>query len=115
MNRAFLVAGLLVVGLILLGIGLLWHRAVPSKAYWSDAQAREYTTANAELHAIHGQSHEKNHDAKLEAARERFLTAFQQLEQARGARNRGATVLKIAGMSLLLLGIVLHLAGNRET
>jgi hypothetical protein len=107
-----LALGLVVVGLILLGMGLAWNRVVPSTAYWNDDRAREYTAAQAELHSIHPRGHE--HEAQLQAARDRFLKIYEQLEQARGTRNRTAALLKAVGISLLLLGVLLQVKSSQD-
>jgi hypothetical protein len=101
-----------VVGLILLSMGYAWNRVIPSTAYWNDDRAREYTAAQAELHSLHGRGHTQEGD--LNAARDRFLKIYQQLEHARSTRNRTATFLKGAGICLLLLGVILHVKSSGD-
>src|SRR5688572_14978485 len=100
MNRRFLVTGLVIVGICLLGLGLAWNRLMPSSAYWSPEQAKEYSDAQIEAHA---KSHQHGHDAEkdMAVARERFSKISQQLADARGSRRRTGKLFLVAGVLLV--------------
>ena len=51
---------------------------------------------------------------EMAIARERFKKISQQLERARGSQSRIGTLFLVAGVSLLLVGIVLHFSQNRS-
>ena len=115
MKRRILVPSSILVGFCLLCLGLAWNRLVPSSAYWSPDQAEEYTAAQLEMHT---KSHHHDGDAEqeknMDAARERFDKISHQLERARGSQERTGTLFLAAGVSLLLVGVLLHLSGNRS-
>jgi hypothetical protein len=113
MKRHWLVPGLVGTGLLLLIVGFSWDRIVPTSAYWGDEQAREYTAAQAEMHAI--DEHTPGQEQKLALARDRFLKLHQQLEDARGTQTRGTFLLKLAGISLLVVGVVWHFAAGQSS
>jgi hypothetical protein len=113
MNRRLLVAGLIVAGLCLFGVGLAWDRLVPSSAYWSVEQAKEYTAAQLEMHT---KSHQHGADGEQEmaVARERFAKVNRQLERARGSQKFSGTLFLAAGITLLLVGVALHVSRQRS-
>ena len=100
-------------GLCLLILGLAWNRLVPSAAYWGPEQANELSAAHRDMHT---KSHQHGADAEKEMAiaRERFKKISQQLERARGSQSRIGTLFLVAGVSLLLVGIVLHFSQSRS-
>jgi hypothetical protein len=114
MKRRDLVLSLLLVGLCLVGLGLTWDHLVPSSVYWGPAQADELIAAQIEMHK---KSHQHGADAEKEMAiaRERYVKLSQQLESARGSQNRIGTFFLVAGISLLLAGIVLHMSQANST
>jgi Flp pilus assembly protein TadB len=109
LKNPYLVPGLIVLGLCMLALGWAWSSIRAPAAYWSEEQAAEYSTAQAQLHAIsHSHSHDPGHEQVVAAARDRFLDAQQQLDDARGARNRTGMLFLAAGMTTLLVAIFLH-------
>jgi hypothetical protein len=113
-KQRLLIPSLLVAGMLMLLVGFAWDRFVPVRTYWSDDQAREYTQAQSALHAVHGNSHGHDQEVKLNAARDRFVQIHQQLEEARGGRRRSAFLLKVAGISLLVAGLVTLVVANQS-
>jgi hypothetical protein len=115
MKKRFWMSGLIVAGLCLLVAGSQWSRLRPVSAYWSADQAAEYTAAHADLHA---EGHHFRSDAEtakeIKAARERVQKIDQELEQARTSRSRGGTLLIVAGLALLAVGIGLNFVSSGE-
>lgn len=104
---------LMVVGLGLLGLGWGWSTVVPTTAYWGPTQAEEFTTAQADLHSkSHNHDHDPNYEQEFAAARERFLSISQQLDDARTTRDGTGAYLAGAGILLILVGIGIHLANK---
>jgi ABC-type nickel/cobalt efflux system permease component RcnA len=102
---------LIMIGLLLVVLGWTWNYLVPSSAYWGAEEAREYTKAQVELHAMEdAHAHDKNHDENMAAARERFNNIHAQLEQARTSQNRASSFFIAAGVLCLAAGIGTHLA-----
>jgi hypothetical protein len=113
MTRPVLVGTLILGGLCLLILGLGWNHLVPSAAYWSPEQASELSAAHRDMHT---KSHQHGADAEnqMAIARDRFKKISQQLESARGSQSRIGTLFLLAGVALLVAGIVLHLSQNRS-
>jgi len=106
-------AALMVVGLGLIGLGWGWNAVVPTKAYWGPEQAEEYIAAQADLHSkTHDHDRAGDHEREFAAARERFVSISQQLDEARVARDRIGTYIAGSGILLILVGIGLHLANK---
>ena len=114
MKQRFLVPGLILIGMCLLGAGLTWHRIVPPAAYWGPKQADEYSAAQLQLHALgHEHEHDPDFEREITLARERFKKSYQELEDARGSRNLTGRIFTAAGVIALLAGIVLHMTAGR--
>jgi hypothetical protein len=112
---AMLIPLLVLVGLGLVVLGWSWNYFVPSSAYWGAEQADEYTTAQVELHALEDvHPHDKNHEQKMAAARERFHHIHAQLEGARNSQNRTSRYLIGIGVMFLAAGIGTHLATRQS-
>lgn len=115
MKQRFVVPGLVLLGICLLGLGLGWDRIRPTTAYWTPEQAEEYSTSQSDLHAQwHTHTDNQDHEQEAVAAKERFLKSLEALESARNSRTRTGNLLVMAGTGVLLLGIAIHLAAGRR-
>jgi hypothetical protein len=115
MQRPAVIWALIVVGACLLCLGLLWNRLFPTKLYWTDADAQEFSGALVDAHEK-SHMHPKN-DAEREqvaAANKRFDEMRQRLDSARRARSRIGTWLTLGGAMLAGAGIVLYLRSHDD-
>src|SRR5262245_36622587 len=115
MKQRVLVLSLLLAGLCLLVLGQTWTRLVPSTVYWDDAQAKEYSDAQIDLHEkSHHQRPDGPPNAEFQAAHERFDKISSDFEHARNSRNFTGTLLTVIGVLLLISGVGLHWAGRQS-
>jgi len=101
------------VGIILVGLSLVWPRIIAG-AVWSEPQASEHAEASAELHRLsharahaadHGAEHKEEHKAgPLAEARERYERSQTALQQAQAYRRGSTWLLRWAGGICTLLG-----------
>jgi hypothetical protein len=110
-----LLSGAAVVGLVLLVLGFFWSRAVPSRAFWNQEQAEEYTDAAVTLHELShaAKGTPEEQQRQMDAARQRFKQAQADLESARFARNEGGRYISLVG-SIVLGGSALGLYFRRQ-
>jgi len=104
---------LLGVGIILVGLSLVWPRIIGG-AVWSEQQASEHAEASAELHRLsHAGSHaadrgtggEEEHKAgSLAEARQRYERSQAALQQAQAYRRGSTWLLRWVGGICVLLG-----------
>jgi hypothetical protein len=112
MMRLAIVAALVLVGLALLILAATWGDAVSNQAYWSDAQAKEYTDASAALKAAAMSAtrvSQQENDPELSAARARFDSISADLDRAIAARDRGGILFLVTGIVALLLGAIVFI------
>jgi hypothetical protein len=101
------------VGVILVGLSLVWTRVI-AEVVWNDEQASELAQASAELHRLsHARAHARDHGARdkdehqagsLEQARERFERSQAALQQAQAYRWGSTWLLRGAGGLCAILG-----------
>jgi YD repeat-containing protein len=95
----------IVAGLALAGAPWWWPAVVGSSRAWSDAQAKEYSQAGANLHR-------QTYDAsqrlagETNAAAVRYNRNRQALDQARNAGHTAATIMQCVGIATVLAGLL---------
>jgi len=100
-------------GIILVGLSVVWPRII-ADAFWNDGQASEHAEASAELHHLsHARAHAADHGAEgkeehkagsLAEARERYERSQAALQQAQGYLRGSTWLLRWAGGICALLG-----------
>jgi len=101
------------VGIILVGLSLVWPRIIGG-AVWSQRQASEHAEASAELHRLsHARAHAADHGAEgkeehkagsLAEARQRYQRSQAALQQAQAYRRGSTWLLRWVGGVCALLG-----------
>jgi hypothetical protein len=119
--RAISALSMLMVGVLLVGLSLVWARFVTGRSAWSDQQAREFQAASTKLHSLsHDFAHKAEHGdteairPDLDKAQAHFAELNAQLESARNRPARIATILRFTGLLLAVAGGALYLTGGRE-
>jgi predicted PurR-regulated permease PerM len=103
-------------GVVLIGLSLVWPAVSSGRSQWSDEQAREYQSVSAELHGLsHQLAHEQEEGGdvdtlaqKLQQANSEFDRLHQQLETAQQSPLRIASVLRFLGFVLIVVGAIVH-------
>ena len=111
-----MVAGLLVTGLALIGLGCAWTSLVPSSMYWGPAQAEELISAQADYHdKTHAHGTDEHNQRQFDAARDRLAKIQNQLDSARLWHDRTGEYIVALGILFILAGIGLHFAAKKRS
>jgi hypothetical protein len=100
-------------GALFAATGFVWPWLFPADAYWSEEQAQEYTTAQANWHAATHKCGHGSHGSMqvtVKAARDRFEKIKAELEFARYRQSRSSTCCTTAGSGLMIIGVFLYVA-----
>jgi len=106
MTRRFILSTFGVLAIVLVIVGATWKWIYPPESYWSPEQAQALVDAFTEVHqAEDAGAHGPNDPGAADflAARRRYDTIKDELNQARSARDQTGKYFTIAGLSLLIV------------
>jgi hypothetical protein len=103
---------MVLVGLLVVALSLVFPRVFASRSRWSEEQAIAYQTAAAKLHQLSMESvntpaekQTRNLQNELAVAQSEYAALRDELETARAAPHRLASVLRYGGLLLAVIGV----------
>jgi len=113
----------LLCGLGLIALSWVWPFVSSGRSQWSDQQAREYQRVSTELHGLShefARQQEEGSDVdavaeKLKSAQSEFSRLHQDLEAARQSPLRIASLLRLLGLALIVVGVIVHYSDRFRT